>query len=141
MYFQSTYSIQRHLNESLIVESIFLFRLYVCYFASLPVVLHLLRESSGRAGEPSQEYRTNEGCLSYTEHQFSEVPRLSRYKYICPSCISEIMNFEMDRSNRPQFHFLILKGNKIGRSLGGDCKNRGPVSQQEWHDKDPSLLL
>lgn len=47
----------------------------------------------------------------------------------------------MDRTNRPQFHFLILKGNKIGQSLGGDCKNRGHVSQQEWHDKDPSLLL
>jgi hypothetical protein len=21
-----------------------------------------------------------------------------------------------------------------------DCKKRGPVSQQVWHDKDPSLL-
>jgi hypothetical protein len=26
------------------------------------------------------------------------------------------------------------------RSFGWDRKNRGPVSQQVWHDKDPSLL-
>jgi hypothetical protein len=28
----------------------------------------------------------------------------------------------------------------MGRSFGWDQKNRGPVSQQVWHDKDPSLL-
>jgi hypothetical protein len=28
----------------------------------------------------------------------------------------------------------------IGRSFGWDRKNRGLVSQQAWHDKDPSLL-
>ena len=28
----------------------------------------------------------------------------------------------------------------MGRSSGRDRKKRGPVSQQVWHDKDPSLL-
>jgi hypothetical protein len=28
----------------------------------------------------------------------------------------------------------------MGRSFRWDRKNRGPVSQQVWHDKDPSLL-
>jgi hypothetical protein len=28
----------------------------------------------------------------------------------------------------------------MGRSFGWDRINRGPVSQQVWHDKDPSLL-
>ena len=33
-----------------------------------------------------------------------------------------------------------IKGDCMGRSFGWDRKNRGPVSQQVWHDKDPSLL-
>jgi hypothetical protein len=28
----------------------------------------------------------------------------------------------------------------MGRSFERDRENRGPVSQQVWHDKDPSLL-
>jgi hypothetical protein len=28
----------------------------------------------------------------------------------------------------------------MGLSFGGNRKNQGPMSQQVWHDKDPSLL-
>jgi hypothetical protein len=28
----------------------------------------------------------------------------------------------------------------MGRSFGWDQKNRSPISQQVWHDEDPSLL-
>jgi hypothetical protein len=34
----------------------------------------------------------------------------------------------------------VVRGDWMGRSFGRDRKNRGPVSQQVWHDKDPSLL-
>ena len=32
------------------------------------------------------------------------------------------------------------RGRLVRRSFGCDRKNRGPVSQQAWHEKDPSLL-
>jgi hypothetical protein len=40
----------------------------------------------------------------------------------------------------PHHPLPVVRGDWIGRSFGWDRKNRGPVSQQVWHDKDPSLL-
>ena len=46
----------------------------------------------------------------------------------------------------PMLQFLqsvpmrVARGDWLGRSFGWDRKNRGPMSQQVWHDKDPSLL-
>jgi hypothetical protein len=38
-------------------------------------------------------------------------------------------------------HPLVCRKRRLmGWSFGWDRKNRGPVSQQVWHDKDPSLL-
>ena len=34
---------------------------------------------------------------------------------------------------------LSQKGDLMGRCFDRDRKNRGPVSQQAWHDKDPSI--
>jgi hypothetical protein len=34
----------------------------------------------------------------------------------------------------------LIRGEWIGRSFGWDLKNRGPVSEQVRHNKDPSLL-
>jgi hypothetical protein len=34
----------------------------------------------------------------------------------------------------------VIKGDWMGRSFGWDRKTRCHVSQQVWHDKDPSLL-
>jgi hypothetical protein len=34
----------------------------------------------------------------------------------------------------------IVKGDCMVQCFEWDQKNRGPVSQQVWHDKDPSLL-
>ena len=39
-----------------------------------------------------------------------------------------------------QFSLRVVQGDKMHGSFGWDLKNRGPVSQQVWHDKDPSPL-
>jgi hypothetical protein len=40
----------------------------------------------------------------------------------------------------PPHPLCVARGDLIRRSFGWDRKNRGPVSQQVWHDKDPSML-
>ena len=36
-----------------------------------------------------------------------------------------------------QYNLFVEKSDKLGWSTGQNIKNRGPVSQQVWHDKDP----
>ena len=43
-------------------------------------------------------------------------------------------------STNLEYPLLVVKSDQIGAALGRDYKNQGPVSQQVWHDKDPSLL-
>ena len=40
----------------------------------------------------------------------------------------------------PRFPFVVVEEDLMGRSFGWGHKNRGPVSQQVWHDKDLSLI-
>ena len=37
-----------------------------------------------------------------------------------------------------QYNLFVVKSDKLGWSTERDIKNRGPMSQQVWHDKDPS---
>ena len=39
-----------------------------------------------------------------------------------------------------QYPFFNVKGDKMERSFTRDRKKRGSMSQQVWHDKDPSLF-
>ena len=38
-------------------------------------------------------------------------------------------------------YFKVVQGDEKGRSLRRDHENRGLVSQQMWHDKNPSQLI
>ena len=40
----------------------------------------------------------------------------------------------------PLYSWLVVQDDQIGRCFEWELKNRGPVWQQAWHDKDPSLL-
>ena len=39
----------------------------------------------------------------------------------------------------PQYLFLVAQGEKLGGD-SEETENRGPLPQQVWHDKNPSLL-
>ena len=61
------------------------------------------------------------------------------------NCGYQHLKEKMYRCLRMEFEFYLAlacrkKEIKLGRLFGWDRKNRGHVSQQVWHDKDPSSV-
>jgi hypothetical protein len=56
------------------------------------------------------------------------------------SCIKLRCHCHKVCPNRLIIPMHVVRGDLIRRSFGWDRENRGEVSQQVWHDKDPSLL-
>ena len=78
-------------------------------------------------------------CLSYMRKVMrpdEQVPERTRDVYI----VHHLVRTPVRKGPRYMYLLLVVWGDSEGRSFGWERKILGPVLQQMWHEKGPSLL-